>query len=143
MPHDTENVRPSPVRGLHHLGLTVPDVQETATFLVEQLGFQEVGAKPDYPAIFVSNGHIMLTLWQAHGEPVAPFDRRRNVGLHHFALQVENLATLEQLHEQLSRVDTVNIEFSPEPLSGTPFKHMMCHIPGGLRIEFIALPEAV
>lgn len=129
-------------RGLHHLGLTVPDVRETASFLIEQLNFREVGGKPDYPAIFVSDGQIMLTLWQVTTESAAPFDRHGTVGLHHFALQVENNTTLNQLHQHLSRLDNVEIEFAPEALSGTPIRHMMCHIPGGLRVEFLALPEA-
>lgn len=129
-------------RGLHHLGLTVPDVRETASFLIEQLKFRKVGEKTDYPAIFVSDGRIMLTLWQVTTEQIHPFDRHGSIGLHHFALQVENRAALEQLYQRLAKLEAVEIEFAPEPLSGTAIHHMMCHIPGGLRVEFLALPEA-
>ncbi len=31
------------------------------------------------------------------------------------------------------------MEFAPEPLGGGPAKHMMCAIPGGIRVEFIAV----
>ncbi|MCW8908448.1 MAG: VOC family protein [Sedimenticola sp.] len=129
-------------RGLHHLGLTVPDVEQTASFLIQQLNFRKVGEKPDYPAIFVSDGRTMLTLWQVTTEPLHPFDRHGTIGLHHFALQLENRAALKQLHHRLAGVEAVEIEFAPEPLSGTAIHHMMCHIPGGLRVEFVALPEA-
>jgi hypothetical protein len=32
----------------------------------------------------------------------------------------------------------VKIEFAPEPLGGGPTRHMMCAIPGGIRLELIA-----
>ncbi|MGB3623495.1 VOC family protein [Ketobacter sp. MCCC 1A13808] len=127
-------------QGLHHLGLTVKDVIETSTFFCEQLNFKVVGEKPDYPAIFVSDGTIMLTLWQAKGDsPTVPFDRHCNIGLHHFALKVANKQSLELLNNQLENHEGVNIEFKPEPLGQTNTLHMMCTIPGGIRIEFITL----
>ena len=42
------------------------------------------------------------------------------------------------LHDKLSTTDGVAVEFAPEPLGGGPTRHMMCAIPGGIRIEFIA-----
>lgn len=127
-------------RGIHHLGLTVEDIHRTADFFQRQLGFTIVGEKPDYPAIFLSDGTVMITLWQAI-EPgsATPFDRHHNIGLHHFALAVKDSAALEKLHWQLTDVDDVAIEFSPEPLGQSDFRHMMCTIPGGLRVEFFAL----
>ena len=32
-----------------------------------------------------------------------------------------------------------HIGFAPEPLGDGPTQHMMCYIPGGIRMEFIAL----
>jgi len=48
--------------GVHHIGLTVPDLEKTRTFFLETLGFEQVGEVPDYPAVFLSDGSIMLTL---------------------------------------------------------------------------------
>jgi hypothetical protein len=62
--------------------------------------------------------------------------------LHHFALQVADVEALTHLHQRLAQLEDVTLEFAPEPLSGTPIQHMMCWIPGGLRVEFLALPEA-
>ncbi len=42
--------------GAHHIGLTVPDVERTRNFFVDVLGFSQVGERPHYPAIFVSDG---------------------------------------------------------------------------------------
>jgi hypothetical protein len=83
-----------------------------------------VGEKPDYPAIFVSDGTIMLTLWQAvDPDQAIPLD------------------ALRALHQKLLETVRVNIEFVPEPLGGSATHHMMCYIPSGIRVEFIALAD--
>lgn len=125
-------------QGIHHLGLTVKDVHETSSFFCKQLSFKVVGEKPDYPAIFVSDGTIMLTLWQAKSDsPTVSFDRHHNIGLHHFALKVADHETLETLYVGLEGNNGVDIEFKPEPLGQSGIMHMMCTIPGGIRVEFI------
>lgn len=127
-----------PTQGIHHLGLTVKDIHETSRFFCDQLGFEIVGEKPDYPAVFVSDGTVMLTLWQAMGDRSAiSFDRHHNIGLHHFALKVATRETLAVLYANLEHHAGVSIEFMPEPLGQTEIMHMMCTIPGGIRVEFI------
>jgi len=124
--------------GIHHLGLTVPNLHETVDFFIEQLNFEKVGEKPAYPAIFVSDGTIMLTLWQAKdADNAIAFNRQQNIGLHHFALRVSNLEALQALHAKFLTLDNVEIEFAPEPLGDTAIHHMMCYIPGGIRLELI------
>lgn len=126
-------------QGVHHLGLTIPDLARTRDFFVEVLGFEQIGEVADYPAAFLSDGSVMLTLWQAE-DPVSalPFDRKRVIGLHHFALQVADSAALEALHKRLGEASDVEIEFAPEPLGAGPTRHMICSIPGGIRLELIA-----
>ena len=100
-------------QGAHHIGLTVPDIAATRGFFVDTLGFDQVGDVAAYPAVFLSDGTTMLTLWQAEDPPTAtPFDRRRNIGLHHFALKVDP-AALPELHEKLVAHPDVEIEFAP------------------------------
>ena len=126
-------------RGAHHVGLTVPDLVTTRRFFEDTLGYRTVGEKPDYPAAFLSDGEIMITLWQAEDPKTAvPFDRRRVIGLHHLSLAVGDDASLDALYQRLSDHDGVSVEFPPEPLNGGPSRHMMCAIPGGVRVEFIA-----
>lgn len=126
-------------QGTHHIGLTVPDLQQTRTFFLSVLGFEQLGEVPDYPAVFLSDGEIMITLWQVSDpQSFTAFDRRNVVGLHHFALRVADAAALEDLHQTLKSSVGVSIEFSPEPLGGGPTQHMMVNIPGGIRVEFIA-----
>ena len=124
-------------RGVHHVGLTVPDVEGTATFFTKVLGFREVRRDPSNSAIFVTDGIHLVTLWQVESNTPQPFDRKVNVGLHHIAFEVATTEELYALHTRLLRVEGVRIEFAPELLRGGPTMHMMCYEPGGIRIEFI------
>ncbi len=125
--------------GAHHIGLTVPNLNNTRSFFMETLGFEQLGEVPDYPAAFLSDGAIMLTLWQAENPDVAiPFDRKNVIGLHHFALKVADSTSLDETYEKLKDAEGVEIEFAPEPLGGGATRHMMCYIPGGIRMEIIA-----
>jgi catechol 2,3-dioxygenase-like lactoylglutathione lyase family enzyme len=126
-------------QGAHHIGLTVPDLAGTRAFFVDTLGFDQVGKVPDYPAVFLTDGTTMITLWQAADPAIAvPFDRKNNIGLHHLALKVEDAGALDDLYHRLDATNGVDIEFAPESLGGGSAKHMMCFIPGGIRMEFIA-----
>jgi len=129
-------------QGAHHIGLTVPDLAKTRAFFLDTLGFSQIGEVPDYPAVFLTDGSTMITLWQAENPDTAvAFDRKNVIGLHHFALKVGTAEALDALHARLKAADGVRIEFAPEPLGGGPARHMMCSIPGGIRTEFIALPS--
>ncbi len=124
--------------GVHHIGLTVPDLKKTRAFFIETLGFEQIGEVPDYPAVFVSDGSVMITLWQASDPADAvSFDRKNVIGLHHFALNVST-DSLDMLYERLKGTTDVSIEFAPEPLGELPVRHMMCNVPGGIRVEFLA-----
>lgn len=121
-------------QGAHHIGLTVPDLDATRSFFTDVLGFDQLGAVPDYPAVFLSDGTTMITLWQAQDPAQAvPFDRKANVGLHHLAFSVADTTALEALYGALKATAGVVVEFAPEPLNGGPARHMMCAIPGGIR----------
>ena len=135
---------PTPLTlGAHHIGLTVPDLGPTKSFLMDALGFQQVGEVPDYPAVFVSDGTIMLTLWQAEDpETATPFDRRKNIGLHHLALKVADFDALDAAYDRVSTWPGVDIECAPcPPRPESPARHFLCIIPGGLRFEFFAAPQ--
>ncbi len=123
-------------KGSHHIGLTVSRLEESADFFVSLLGWKEVRRNGEYPAIYVSDGSIMVTLWAIKEQPSNQFNKNKNVGLHHVAFQVENEAALSSLNTRLIN-GGVKIEFSPELLGKGPAKHMMCYEPSGIRVEFI------
>lgn len=122
--------------GSHHIGLTVSNLEKSAAFFTSLLGWDEVRRNDEYPAIFVSDGIIMLTLRTVKEHPGNSFNRKSNVGLHHLALGVNSEATLDMLYEKLS-ANKIKIEFTPELLRTGPAKHFMCYEPSGIRVEFI------
>ncbi len=125
-------------RGAHHIGLTVPDLDEARAFFCGVLGFDEVGGVPAYPSIFVSDGAILLTLWRA-ADPLTAraFDRRTNIGLHHLSLAVADDAALEAAWAEISAHPGVVVDFAPGPMRpGSATRHFLVFIPGGIRIEF-------
>jgi catechol 2,3-dioxygenase-like lactoylglutathione lyase family enzyme len=126
--------------GAHHIGLTVSRLEESARFFIDILGWDEVRRDPDYPAIFVSDGVLMITLWAVKSHNPVNFDKNENIGLHHLALRVKNFDALDDIYHRLTD-NGIDIEFSPELLRDGPAKHMMCYEPSGIRIEFICIPS--
>ncbi|NOR41029.1 MAG: VOC family protein, partial [Gammaproteobacteria bacterium] len=61
----SDNAKGSVTRGAHHIGLTVPSLDTTRNFFIDTLGYEQVGEIADYPAVFLSDDSIMITLWQA------------------------------------------------------------------------------
>jgi len=128
-------------KGLNHLGLTVKNVQASADFFINTLGWKKAGGYPDYPSIFVTDGDIFLTLWQTNDvEKTVLFDRKNNVGLHHLALTVASKEILDELHRRFTLVPDLVIEFAPELNGKGPTIHMMIREPSGNRIEFAYTP---
>lgn len=124
--------------GAHHIGLSVPNVEETRKFFCEALGYTTVGGIADYPAHFVSDGTTLITLWQLTDPATAiGFDRKRNAGLHHLAIGVVNGEALDTLFERAKNWPGVTIEFAPCPMrEGSAVRHFICAVPGGVRVEF-------
>jgi catechol 2,3-dioxygenase-like lactoylglutathione lyase family enzyme len=104
--------------GVHHIGLSVARLEETADFFTRLLGWQEVRRDDNYPAIFVSDGVVMVSLWGV-SEPAQAFDRRHNIGLHHLALRVASREALAQIHGRIAAAGLA-VEFAPEPLRQGP-----------------------
>ena len=128
--------------GVDHVGLSVRDLVNTQKFFCDCLGWRVVGERPAYPAVFVSDGHDIVTLWQVESPGKAiPFDRRANVGLHHLALAVVDQAGLDTLYERVSNWPGVVVEFGPEPLGAGPKIHFIVREPSGVRIEFAFDPR--
>ncbi|MFT5504331.1 MAG: hypothetical protein ACI845_002480 [Gammaproteobacteria bacterium] len=61
---------------------------------------------------------------------------RKNVDLHHLALQIDSEEELLELVNQLDTMDDVTIEFMSELIGDGPRKNFICYEPGDIRIEF-------
>jgi catechol 2,3-dioxygenase-like lactoylglutathione lyase family enzyme len=76
--------------GFSHVGLSVCDPDASLKFF-KALGFKRVGGVAlSYSSLFLSDGSSLLTIWQTD-EGATPFDRRKNVGLHHLAIKVPSM----------------------------------------------------
>ena len=126
---------------LNHIGFAVTKLDDTVSFFVDILGWKTAGGRPEYPAKFVTNGNMFVTLWQVNDPAKAvAFDRKNNVGLHHLALTVKSLEALDVLYKRFLDYEGVVIEFAPEPNGGGPTIHMMIREPSGNRLEFAYTP---
>jgi lactoylglutathione lyase len=124
--------------GISHVGLSVSKLDASFKFF-EAIGFKKVGGVESYPSYFLSDGSSLVTLWQT--DPNAtPFDRRKNVGLHHLAIKVTSLQALDEAYAAVQTVPGVRADgegaFGPEKLNGTTLTHAMVFEPSGNRIEF-------
>jgi catechol 2,3-dioxygenase-like lactoylglutathione lyase family enzyme len=129
--------------GVDHVGLAVKNLESAQRFFCECLGWKLVGENQSYPASFVSDGNGIVTLWQVEdSEKCVPFDRRRNVGLHHLALKVLDREALDALHARVAAWPDTVIEFAPERSGKGPKVHFMVREPGGTRIEFACVSPA-
>ncbi len=133
----TETIITLFTQGVYHVGLTVSEVFKIAIFTVIR-GMNEVSQRPGYPVIFVSDGVVMIALWQAKEPATATaFNRQINIGLQHVALTIADAEQRDVLCARSKKTIGVEIEFTPESLGSNPFHHIVRRIPGGVRVESI------
>lgn len=112
--------------GVDHVGLAVKNLANAPRLRMPRL--EVVGENQGYPTSFVLDGNGVVTLWQVEDpEKYVPFDRRRNVGLHHLALKVADRDALEALHARVAAWPDTVIEFAPERSGKGPKVHFMVH----------------
>jgi glyoxylase I family protein len=105
----------SEIVGIHHLGLTVSDVQRSAQWYEEVLGFERIGelGGPDAERqkIFLRHAGVSarLGLVQHRRSSKRPFDETE-CGLDHLAFAV---SSRDDLEEWALRLERLGVPFSP------------------------------
>jgi methylmalonyl-CoA/ethylmalonyl-CoA epimerase len=83
---------------LRHIAISVPDKDKAAKFYEETFGFERVSQSR--VATRLSDGVMNITLLQFETEADAGDERGKDfVGLHHFGIWVDNIATATQAIE--------------------------------------------
>ena len=90
-------------RKVGHVVLKVRDLPQAEAFYTEALGFEIVTRFDEPRTVFLSLGeqHHDLALREVSAAAIDP--QEDQVGLHHLALQVENLDALKEAYAELKR----------------------------------------
>lgn len=135
-------LEPAPLGGIHHLGLTVTDVERSARWYEDVLGFTPAGGYTD-PAglrhkVFLTHPGLpqRLTLCQHLTVPGAAFDERQT-GLDHLSFEVPDPAAL---HAWATHLDAHGVTHSPLTTANTlPATVLVFRDPDNIQLELIAL----
>ncbi len=120
---------------IHHLAITVDNLDKSKAFYAEMFGFtvvQEFARKDmDARAAFMKLGECAIELWEFKGMQ----ENKDNLsvlgirGIRHFALEVENLdAAVAKLHAR-------GLKFSAPALGGSGHRYAFTSDPSGIPIE--------
>ncbi len=80
---------------IRHIAISTQDVEATANFYIEGLGLDRVGKVNSATAegYYLTDGHVNLAILKFKAdEPATTEGAPRHTGVHHFGLEVENMA---------------------------------------------------
>jgi len=122
---------------VHHLGLTVSDVERSRAFYTEVLGFQE--AAPLQGGVLLSNGTILIGIRTATDPSQATAGDRFNenrVGLDHLSFGASSRADLDRAVEVLDRHGVPHGDISEAPQYG--LVNLFFRDPDNIQLELSA-----
>jgi len=85
--------------GVHHVGLSVTNVERSKDFYMDLFGWKEVGADQKLGYVFLSDGKNTITPWHQS----QPGYNRTHAGLHHLALAVNGIEELMRAEQMLRK----------------------------------------
>jgi len=120
------------IRGLHHIVLTVSDLERTSSFYERILGIQSGG---NAAARWISCGTFLLAFQLPPHQPL-PNDRfdENRIGLDHIGFSVDSRKQLEDLLIVLAELNipTARIEFDPDGRE----EYVCFRDPDNIQVEF-------
>jgi glyoxylase I family protein len=120
---------------IHHLALTVTNVERSCAFYTEIVGLQQVATVE--PKVFLSNGTMLLALGPAPNHPINGdrFDENR-VGLDHISFTIGSRDDLERVARFLTDKGVPHGEI--KDLSGFQIYVLAFRDPDNIQVELTA-----
>lgn len=125
------------ISGIHHIGITVSDLELSADWYQQVLGFTELTRLEIGPMskIMVQHGSIVLSL-VSHGKTAVPGDfDEHSTGLDHLSFSVPDRAELESWAQ---RLDDAGVEHSGV-VEGATGALIAFRDPDNIALEFYTL----
>lgn len=97
---------------IRHIAIATRDPEATKRFYIEGLGLKEVGKanSPTAEGYYLSDGHVNLAILKfKYDDPATTEGALRYTGLHHFGVEVENMA------EGRARIEKAGAVHRPYP----------------------------
>ena len=154
------------IRGVNHIGITVPDIEAAKSFLVEAFGGQVIyqsfgpkdpprqgpeferagGAFPGTAVRAQAMGKIGtgtdIELFEMHGPEQAKPIRASDFGITHFALYTDDIdASVERFEKAGGTPLTAPRAIPYATENGPGNKVCYCRLPWGTMMEFITTPD--
>jgi catechol 2,3-dioxygenase-like lactoylglutathione lyase family enzyme len=92
---------------IRHIAIATRDLEATKQFYIEGLGLKEVGKvnTPTSDGYYLSDGHVNLAILKfKYDDPATTEGGLRYTGIHHFGLEVEDMAEAQAKIEKAGAV---------------------------------------
>jgi catechol 2,3-dioxygenase-like lactoylglutathione lyase family enzyme len=92
---------------IRHIAIATRDLEATTRFYIEGLGLKQVGKvnTPTSEGYYLSDGHVNLAILKfKYDDPATTEGGLRYTGIHHFGLEVENMAEAQAQIEKAGAV---------------------------------------
>ena len=92
---------------IRHIAIATRDLEATTQFYIEGLGLKQVGKvnTPTSEGYYLSDGHVNLAILKfKYDDPATTEGMLKYTGIHHFGVEVENMAEAQAQIEKAGAV---------------------------------------